>query len=303
LFLVDLDLDAGTVNPAGWETEELDDDEIIYRALVTGLRDYVEKNGFPFVLLGLSGGIDSALTLTIAVDALGPERVYAVMMPTRYTADMSVEDARSMAESFGVRYSVIPIEDVYESFLGTLGDAFAGHATDVTEENIQARCRGIVLMALSNKFGGMVLATSNKSETAVGYTTLYGDMCGGFAPIKDVYKTLVYRLARHRNRQSQVIPERVLERAPSAELAHDQKDQDSLPSYELLDAILERYVERDCSIETIIEEGFDRAVVERVAAMVLRNEYKRRQSAPGTRITKRAFGRDRRYPITSGWKG
>jgi NAD+ synthase (glutamine-hydrolysing) len=208
-----------------------------------------------------------------------------------------------MAEGLGVRYSVIPVEEIYESFLGTLSDAFAGHAADVTEENIQARCRGIVLMALSNKFGGIVLATSNKSETAVGYTTLYGDMCGGFAPIKDVYKTLVYRLARHRNKQSQIIPERVLERAPSAELAHDQQDQDSLPPYDLLDAILECYVERDCSMETIIEEGFDRAVVERVVAMVLRNEYKRRQSAPGTRITKRAFGRDRRYPITSGWKG
>jgi len=303
LFLVDLDLDAGTASAAGWRPEEPGDDEIVYRALVTGLRDYVEKNGFPFVLLGLSGGIDSALTLAIAVDALGPERVYAVMMPTRYTADMSVEDARSMAKSFGVRYSVIPIEEVYESFLGTLSEPFAGHATDVTEENIQARCRGTVLMALSNKFGGMVLATSNKSETAVGYTTLYGDMCGGFAPIKDVYKTLVYRLARHRNTRGQVIPERVLERPPSAELAHDQKDEDSLPPYELLDAILERYVERDCSIETIIAEGFDRAIVERIAAMVLRNEYKRRQSAPGTRITKRAFGRDRRYPITSGWKG
>jgi NAD+ synthase (glutamine-hydrolysing) len=303
LFLADLDLDKGAASPVGWEPEALGEDEIVYRALVTGLRDYVQKNGFPFVLLGLSGGIDSALTLAIAVDALGPERVYAVMMPTRYTADMSVEDARSMAEALGVRYSVIPIEDVYESLLGTLTEAFAGHAVDVTEENIQARCRGVVLMALSNKFGGMVLATSNKSETAVGYTTLYGDMCGGYAPIKDVYKTLVYRLARYRNTQGQVIPQRVLERAPSAELAHDQKDQDSLPPYELLDEILERYVERDCSMETIIEEGYERAVVERVSAMVLRNEYKRRQSAPGTRITKRAFGRDRRYPITSGWKG
>lgn len=303
LFLVDLDLDEGAASPVGWEPEELDEDEIIYRALVTGLRDYVEKNGFPFVLLGLSGGIDSALTLVIAVDALGPERVHAVMMPTRYTADMSVEDARSMAEALGVRYSVIPIEDAYDSLLGTLAGEFSGHSADVTEENMQARCRGIVLMALSNKLGGMVLATSNKSETAVGYTTLYGDMCGGYAPIKDVYKTLVYRLARYRNTQSQVIPQRVLERAPSAELAHDQKDQDSLPPYALLDEILERYVERDCSVEAIIEEGYDRAVVERVSAMVLRNEYKRRQSAPGTRITKRAFGRDRRYPITSGWSG
>lgn len=303
VYIVDVDPGTGNASAVDWTPEPSSADEVVYRALVTGLRDYVEKNGFASVMLGLSGGIDSALTLVLAVDAVGPDRVHAVMMPTRFTTSMSLEDAQAMAENLGVRYSVLPIEAPYEALLGTLAGEFDGLEEDATEENLQARCRGTILMALSNKLGGLVLATSNKSETAVGYTTLYGDMCGGFSPIKDVYKTRVYDLIRHRNARSEVVPQRVLERAPSAELAHDQTDQDSLPPYELLDQILERYVEQDRSIEQIIEEGFDRATVERVTNMVLKNEYKRRQSAPGTRITRRAFGRDRRYPITSGWRG
>jgi NAD+ synthase (glutamine-hydrolysing) len=276
--------------------------ESIYRALVLGVRDYVQKNGFPGAVIGLSGGIDSALTLAIAVDALGAERVEAVMMPSRYTADMSREDAAREAGTLGVKYRVIPIEQPFSAFLDALREEFAGLPPDTTEENIQARCRGVILMAISNKTGRILLTTGNKSEMAVGYATLYGDMAGGFAPIKDVPKTLVYRLARHRNAAGEVIPQRVLERPPSAELATDQKDTDSLPPYEILDPILERYVERDWSIERIVAEGFDPAIVGRVARMVDRNEYKRRQAPPGVRITRRAFGRDRRYPITSGYR-
>nr|VFJ49277.1 MAG: NAD+ synthase (glutamine-hydrolysing) [Candidatus Kentron sp. FW] len=291
-------------------------EESIYQALVTGVRDYVEKNHFRGAVIGLSGGIDSALTLAIAVDALGPDRVEAVLMPSRYTADMSIEDATLEAETLGVTHHIVPIEPVFSAFLDSLGEVFAGTEADVTEENIQARCRGVILMAISNKTGKMVLTTGNKSEMAVGYATLYGDMAGGFAPLKDVAKEQVYQLAGWRNRKwrheqgesasesglsPDLIPQRVLTRPPSAELAPDQKDEDSLPPYPILDAILERYVEYDHSPEEIIADGFDPETVARVSKMVLRNEYKRRQAAPGVRITQRAFGRDRRYPITSGY--
>jgi NAD+ synthase (glutamine-hydrolysing) len=273
----------------------------VYSALVLGTRDYIEKNRFRGAVLGLSGGIDSALTLCVAVDAIGAERVQAVLMPSRFTAAMSLEDARAQAEALGVKVSVIPIEPMYEAFLGSLKGEFEGLATDTTEENLQARTRGMLLMAISNKTGRIVLTTGNKSEMAVGYATLYGDMAGGFAVIKDVPKTLVYRVAAHRNGIKAVIPRRVFERPPSAELKADQKDTDSLPAYDILDPILERYVERDQSVADIVAAGFDEATVRRVAAMVDRNEYKRRQAPPGVRITPRAFGRDRRYPITSGY--
>jgi NAD+ synthase (glutamine-hydrolysing) len=278
-----------------------DDEETIYQALVLGVRDYAGKNGFKGAVLGLSGGIDSALTLAIAVDALGAEQVEAVLMPSRYTAAMSIEDAENEARRLGVTTRIIPIESAFQSFLDLLEEAFAGLPRDVTEENIQARCRGVILMALSNKSGRILLTTGNKSEMAVGYATLYGDMAGGFAPIKDCAKTLVYRLARWRNGVSPVIPERVLQRAPSAELAPDQTDQDSLPPYELLDEILRRYIEMDEGIAEIVAAGLPEADVRRVARLVDRNEYKRRQAPPGVRITSRAFGRDRRYPITSGF--
>ena len=273
----------------------------IYQALVLGVRDYVLKNGFRGAVLGLSGGIDSALTLAIAVDALGADQVEAVLMPSRYTAAMSNEDARREAEILGVQHRTIPIEPAFKAFLAMLEEEFAGTEPDATEENIQARCRGIVLMAISNKKGKILLTTGNKSEMSVGYATLYGDMAGGFAPIKDLPKTMVYRLSEYRNRTHEVIPRRVIERPPSAELAPDQKDSDSLPPYEILDEILRRYIELDQSVADIAAAGFDRATVERVARMVDRNEYKRRQAPPGVRITKRAFGRDRRYPLTSGF--
>lgn len=273
----------------------------LYDALVTGVRDYVNKNGFSGVVLGLSGGIDSALTLCIAVDALGSDAVEAIMMPYRYTSAMSREDARAQAELLGVHFREISIEPMVEAFLAGLSASFSGLAADVTEENIQARCRGTILMAFSNKMGRMLLTTGNKSETAVGYATLYGDMAGGFAPLKDVYKLWVYRLARYRNDRSPAIPERVIDRPPSAELAPGQLDQDSLPPYEILDGILERFVEGDQSWSQIVAAGFEPAVVQRVIAMVLRNEYKRRQAPPGVRVTRRGFGKDRRYPITSGY--
>jgi NAD+ synthase (glutamine-hydrolysing) len=267
-------------------------------------RDYVLKNGFRGALLGLSGGIDSALTLAVAVDALGAERVSAVMMPFRYTSSMSIEDAEKQAKMLGVGYQVLAIEPAVDAFMEILREPFAGLPADTTEENLQARCRGVLLMALSNKTGQLVLTTGNKSEVAVGYSTLYGDMAGGFDVLKDVPKTWVYRLAEYRNRKAgqDVIPRRVIERPPSAELAPDQKDQDSLPDYDLLDAILELYVEQDYSAEAVIRAGFDRETVYRVVRMVDRNEYKRRQAAIGPRVTRRAFGKDRRYPITNGWR-
>ncbi len=302
LLAVDIDTSVRPMAPvAGTIEPQLGEIESVYQALVLGVRDYVDKNDFPGVVLGLSGGIDSGLTLAIAVDAIGADRVEAVMMPSRYTADMSLEDARAEAEALGVAYRVISIEPMFEAFFKGLADEFRGLAPGVTEENIQSRIRGVLLMAISNKTGKMVLATGNKSEMAVGYATLYGDMVGGFAAIKDVPKTLVYRLAEYRNQIQPAIPRRVLEREPSAELAADQKDTDTLPPYNLLDAILERYVERDLGPEEIAAAGFDFTTVQKVVRMVDRNEYKRRQAAPGVRITPRAFGRDRRYPITSGF--
>ena len=283
-------------------TRTLPEDEAVYRALVLGVRDFVSKNGFEGAVVGLSGGVDSALTLAIAADALGADNVHAVMMPSRYTARISREDAAAEARALGVRYDVISIEDAFEAFLGALGDVFRGTEPDTTEENMQARCRGLILMAISNKTGRMLLTTGNKSEMAVGYATLYGDMCGGFAPIKDVYKTLVYRLCHYRNSLGQVIPERVITRPPSAELREDQVDEDSLPPYEVLDRILELSVEQDVPVGEVVSAGFERETVEHVLGLVQRNEYKRRQSAPGVRITRRAFGRDRRYPITSGYR-
>jgi NAD+ synthase (glutamine-hydrolysing) len=274
-----------------------------YQALVLGIKDYVRKNGFKGAILGLSGGIDSALVLALAVDALGPDKVEAVLMPSRYTQTMSIEDAILEADALSVKYHIIPIEPAVNAFTGMLAEVFAGTTKDTTEENIQARCRGVVLMAISNKQGKLLLTTGNKSEMSVGYATLYGDMAGGFAPIKDVPKLLVYQLSRYRNTQSEVIPERVISRPPSAELAPDQIDADSLPPYEVLDPILERYVELDQSAEEIIAAGFRREDVARAINLVDRNEYKRRQSPPGIRITSRAFGRDRRYPITSGYRG
>jgi NAD+ synthase (glutamine-hydrolysing) len=291
----------GKLQLQGDMTDKEDELAMIYKGLVTGLRDYIQKNHFPGVVIGLSGGIDSALTLALAVDAIGADKVHAVMMPSRYTSEISLDDAKAMAEGLNVQYSLISIEPVFEQFLHTLSDQFAGLPADTTEENIQARCRGIILMALSNKFGYMVLSTGNKSEMAVGYSTLYGDMAGGYAPLKDVYKTLVYRLSRHRNQLSPVIPERIITRPPSAELSEGQLDQDSLPPYELLDVILDRYIADDSCFEDLVEEGYDAEMVARVIKMVDRNEYKRRQAPPGIRITSRAFGRDRRYPITSGY--
>ena len=282
--------------------EPLPTEASVYQALVTGTRDYVEKHGFPGVVIGLSGGIDSALVLAIACDALGAERVRAVMMPFRYTSTMSQEDAAAEAAALGVQYDVVPIEPIYTATTTQLQELFAGLDEDVTEENIQARSRGLLLMAISNKTGSMLLTTGNKSEMAVGYATLYGDMAGGFAPIKDCSKTLVYRLARYRNTLSEVIPERVITRPPSAELRPDQQDSDSLPDYSVLDPILEAFIEEDLSVDEIAGRGFDRDTVIRILGMVKSNEYKRRQAPPGVRISSRAFGRDWRYPITSGYR-
>ncbi|MCP3867203.1 MAG: NAD+ synthase [Gammaproteobacteria bacterium] len=277
------------------------EEEGIYNALVFGVGDYVRKNGFKGAVLGLSGGIDSALTLAIAVDALGADQVEVVTMPSRYTAEMSNLDAVQQARTLSVAYRSIPIEPAFDAFLSMLKEEFAGTRVDATEENIQARCRGIVLMAISNKKGKILLTTGNKSEVSVGYATLYGDMAGGFAPIKDVRKLMVYRLSKYRNSISECIPPRVIERPPSAELAPDQKDSDSLPPYDILDGILLRYVEQDYSVEQIVADGFDHDIVDRITRMVDRNEYKRRQAPPGVKITQRAFGRDRRYPLTSGF--
>jgi len=275
--------------------------EEIYRALVLGTRDYVRKNGFRQAVIGLSGGVDSSIVACVAADALGSENVTGVAMPSRYSADFSETDAARLSENLGIHFLAIPIERAFRAYADTLAEPFAGQEPDVTEENLQARIRGNLLMALSNKFGWLVLTTGNKSEMSVGYATLYGDMAGGFAVIKDVPKTLVYELARWRNGQgeSPVIPERVLTRPPSAELRPDQKDTDSLPSYDVLDAILKAYVEEDRSLEEIVALGFDEGVVREVMHMVDRNEYKRRQAPPGVRITLRAFGKDRRLPITN----
>ncbi len=271
----------------------------VYAALKLGVHDYVTKNGFPGVLLGLSGGIDSALTLAVAADALGPNRVRAVMMPSQYTAGMSREDARAEAEALGVRYSELAIDPIFDAFLAVLSDEFKALPADTTEENLQARIRGTLLMALSNKSGAIVLTTGNKSEMGTGYATLYGDMAGGFAVLKDIDKMLVYALARYRNGVSAVIPQRVIDRLPSAELKPDQTDQDSLPPYPVLDAILEAYVEGDMSPGDIVARGYERADVERVVGLVRMNEYKRRQAPIGVRITSRGFGKDWRYPITN----
>ncbi len=274
----------------------------IYKALCAGVRDYIGKNGFPGALIGLSGGVDSALTLAIACDALGVEKVRAIMMPTQYTADISLADSREMVRILGVRYEEIPIRPVFDSFLTTLSQEFAGRPVDATEENLQARIRGTIMMALSNKFGSIVLTTGNKSEMAVGYATLYGDMAGGFAVIKDILKGMVYRLCRYRNSLSPVIPERILTRAPSAELRPDQTDQDSLPPYDVLDAIIVAYMENDQSPADIIGQGYRLEDVQRVVELIHRNEYKRRQAPVGIRITHRGFGKDWRYPITSRYR-
>ncbi len=272
-----------------------------YQALVCGTRDYVRKNGFQQVILGLSGGIDSALTLAIAVDALGADAVQAILLPSRYTADISNQDAAAQATTSGVTYHSLPIEAAVQAFQAILDPLFAGLPPDTTEENIQARCRGLILMAISNKTGALLLTTGNKSELAVGYATLYGDMNGGFAPLKDVSKQLVYALARWRNQADPVIPQRVLERPPSAELRPDQRDSDSLPDYAVLDTIIERYVTQAEAAEQMIADGLDAATVRHITRLIDRNEYKRRQAAPGIRITRHAFGRERRYPITSGF--
>jgi NAD+ synthase (glutamine-hydrolysing) len=304
LWLAEFVRDAdGRVRPLPGEVAaELSDEASVYGALVLGVRDYVGKHGFPGVVMGLSGGVDSALTLAIAVDALGHDHVHAVMMPSRYTSAMSLADAQEQARSLGVKYSVLSIENMFEATLATLREEFVGRPADATEENIQSRCRMLLLMGLSNKTGRMLLTTGNKSEMAVGYATLYGDMAGGFAPIKDCSKLLVYRLARYRNSLGRVIPQRVIDRPPSAELRHEQKDSDSLPPYEVLDPILEAFIEEDLSVDEIEARGFDRATTARVLDMVKRNEYKRRQAPPGVRVSRRAFGRDWRYPITSGYR-
>ncbi len=302
LFNVHLNIDQPKDNTKGIASNSVStEEENIYNALVLGVKDYIRKNNFNGAIIGLSGGIDSALTLSIAVDALGAENVEVLIMPSRFTADMSNEDACLQAKILGVNYEIISIEQPFESFLKALEPRFKDLTPDTTEENIQARCRGILLMAASNKSGKLVLTTGNKSEMAVGYATLYGDMAGGYAPLKDIWKTLAYKLAKWRNTQQQVIPERVISRPPSAELRHEQLDQDSLPDYEILDTILEQYIELDKHPEQIIENGYDADTVYKVIKLVDKNEYKRRQAAPGVRITERAFGRDRRYPITSGY--
>jgi len=286
----------------GASVPELSVEAEIYQALCLGVRDYIGKNGFPGALLGLSGGVDSALVLAIAVDALGADKVRAVMMPTQYTAGISLEDSREIVRNLGVRYDEIAIKPVFDSFLDTLSKEFAGLPVDATEENLQARIRGTILMALSNKYGSIVLTTGNKSEMAVGYATLYGDMAGGFAVIKDIVKGMVYRLCRYRNSIAPVIPERILTRAPSAELRPDQTDQDSLPPYDALDAIIEAYMENDMSPTDIMAGGQRPEDVKRIVELIHRNEYKRRQAPVGIRITHRGFGKDWRYPITSRYR-
>ncbi|MDG2456137.1 MAG: NAD+ synthase, partial [SAR86 cluster bacterium] len=273
--------------------------EDVYDALVLGARDYIKKNGFPGAIIGSSGGIDSALTAVIVADALGPENLKTYMMPYKYTADMSVEDAQELAQNLGIEHNIIDIESIFDAFYAALQEEFSGKELDKTEENLQSRCRGVLLMAISNKTGSLVMTTGNKSETAVGYSTLYGDTAGGFAVLKDVPKTLVYELANYRNSLSKAIPQRILDRPPSAELAPDQKDSDSLPDYDILDSIIELYVEGDKSHKEIIDEGFDKEVVRRIIRLIDISEYKRRQGPLGVKITERGFGKDRRYPITN----
>ena len=281
------------------KTIETPEAKNLYDAIVLGTKDYIEKNGFNGALIGSSGGIDSALTTVIAADALGADRVKTVMMPFKYTSDMSVEDAELLAQNLDIQHEVIEIQDIYNSFEKSLKKEFKGKKKDKTEENLQSRSRGVLLMAISNKSGSLVLTTGNKSETAVGYSTLYGDTAGGFAVLKDVPKTWVYELANYRNSISQVIPQRIIDRPPSAELAPDQKDSDSLPDYKILDAIIELYVEKDLSLIDIVEKGFEKKTVEKIVKLIDRSEYKRRQAPIGVRITDRSFGKDRRYPITN----
>ncbi len=285
--------------------EPLEDVEQMRRALELGLRDYVEKNGFSDVVVGVSGGIDSALTLALAVEALGPDRVHAVSMPSRYSSSETQRDAERLAKSLGTSFLVVPIDPMFEGFVQALSPVFEGREADITEENLQARIRGVLLMALSNKFGWLLVATGNKSELSVGYATLYGDMAGGFALLKDMYKTDVFRLARHLNERAgrELIPESIIDRAPSAELRENQLDQDSLPPYAELDRVLEAYVEEDRSHEELSADGFDQDVVDRAIALIDRAEYKRRQAPPGVKLRPKAFGRDRRTPITNRWRG
>mgnify|MGYP001173325937 CR=1 FL=1 len=288
-------------NPSNKE-EKLDRLKDLYDSLVLATKDYVEKNNFKGVLIGSSGGIDSALTATIATDALGSDKVRTIMMPFKYTADISVEDAALLAKNLKIDHQEIPIEKVYDAHMSKLSNIFANKKIDKTEENLQSRIRGVTLMAISNKDGLLVLTTGNKSETAVGYSTLYGDTAGGFAVLKDVSKTLVYELSKYRNKLNEVIPERIIIRPPSAELAPDQKDSDSLPDYEILDPIIELYVEKDFSVKEIIEEGFDKKIVEKIIGLIDFNEYKRRQAPLGVKISDRNFDKGRRYPITNLWK-
>ncbi|PKM10121.1 MAG: NAD+ synthase [Gammaproteobacteria bacterium HGW-Gammaproteobacteria-5] len=304
----DFDGEARRFSPRLWPVEsERNEAALAYRAIVCGLRDYVHHNGFTDVLLGLSGGVDSALTLALAVDALGAQHVSAVRLPSRYTADLSNDLAEQQAQRLGVRLHTLPIAAAFDGFLDILAPLFTDQAPDQTEENLQSRCRGALLMALANKFGGMLITTGNKSEYAVGYATIYGDMCGGYAPLKDLYKTEVYALCRYRNAQvgegeADVIPQAVIERPPSAELRENQTDQDSLPPYEVLDAILRAWVDQEQSRDEIVAAGFERETVDRIVHLVAISEWKRRQSAPGPKVSRRAFGRERRYPISNAWR-
>jgi NAD+ synthase (glutamine-hydrolysing) len=302
LLEIAFDPSSGRLHYGRWPVGETERLPMIYTVLKRGLRDYVLKNGFKSVVFGLSGGIDSALTAALAADALGPEQVLAVMMPSRHTSELSLILASEQIAQLGIHHENISIEPIYQAQLKQLAEVFADTHENFTEENLQARARGNIVMALSNKFGHLPLSTSNKSELATGYSTIYGDMCGGYSPIKDVLKTLVYELSNWRNTISEAIPQGVIDRPPSAELAPNQRDQDSLPPYELLDDIITRYVEQDQSIHDMVDAGIDEPIARRVAGMVLAAEYKRRQGAPGPRITRKAFGRDRRYPITSGWR-